>query len=53
MSLRAGSGLILPAEKELTTALDCSGKERYKGIFKVELTETASLTNKKVSLLNM
>ena len=53
MSLRAGSGLILPAEKELTTALDCSGKEQYQGIFKVELTETASLTNKKVSLLNM
>ena len=34
-----------PAEKELTTGSNCSGKERHGGILKVQLSKIASWTD--------
>ena len=45
--LRAGCGLISPAEKELTTGSNCSEKKRHGIILKVQLSKIAGLTDKK------
>jgi len=50
MSLRVGCRLISPTEKDLTTSSNYSRKQRYGVILKVQLSEKASLTNKKACL---
>ena len=48
--LRAGCGLISPAEKELTTGSNCPEKKRHGIILKVQFTKIAGLTDKKACL---
>ena len=46
-SLRACCRLISLAGREFTTGSNCSGKQRYGLILKLELSNRASLTNQK------
>ena len=50
MLLRAGCWLISPAEKDLTTSSNCSGRQRHGVILKEHLSEKDALTNKKACL---
>ena len=46
-SLRACCRLISLADREFTTGSNCSGKQRYGVILKLQLSKRASLTNQK------
>ena len=50
MSLKGSRWQISPAEKELTTGSNCSGKQRQAIILKMQLSKKTSLTSKKASL---